>query len=311
MGTYFSDHSPAAFTKGKLKSMGTHVDIGDPAGTGDRSKTEQGDDYGKPPAPSDIAQFKKGGRVQGSSKKFHLGRAGRSTGGRVGRATGGPVFDENETDNGGKKVKSGVEGKVNTNMKTDVGPIRLGDLPKFQRDKRPKEMAIERTGRARGGKTGKGKTVVNVIVGGKGDQQQPPPMAAAPMAPPPMPPPQVPPHPPGAPMAGGAPPAMMPSGGAPMGPGGPPPGGMPPPPMRAKGGRVNNLGGYLHPAKAGFSDSKAPHRGGGKDGFSDTKPTSKRAPMADGAKHFRVSRDPDEKAGNNGQGRLEKARRQA
>jgi hypothetical protein len=341
MGEYYESHSPKAFTSAKLKQMGHSSGIGDPAGTGDRDQTSQSDDYGKPPEISDSSKFKKGGKVGGKGKKMHLGRAGRSTGGRVGRASGGPVFDENETDNDGKKVKSGVQGNVNTQMKSDVGPIRQGEYPKYQRDKRPKEMTIERSGRARGGRThpdeaedkalidkmvkkdartgrarggrAKGKTVVNVIVGGKGDQDKPqggPPMA--PMVPPPPPaaPPQPPPHPPGAPMGGGAPP-MMPPGGAPMGPAGAPPGGMPPPPMRAKGGRVNNLGKYLHPPKAGFSDGKAPHVGGGKEGFSDTKPTTKRAPMASGSKDFRVKLDPNERAGNNGQGRIEKAARQA
>jgi hypothetical protein len=304
MGEYFSSNSPAAFTKAKMEKMGHSSAIGDPAGNKDPTE----DDYGKQPEPSDSSKFKKGGSVHGKGKKAHLGRAGRAMGGRVGRAEGGKV------------------GKINTQMKDDESPVRMGEFPKYKRggkvhddeaedktlvDKMVKPSAL-RAGRASGGRTkGKGKTVVNVIVGGgKGDQGMAPP--AAPMVPPPPPaaPPPPPAHPPGAPMAGGPPP-MMPPGGAPMGPAGAPPGGMPPPPMRKAGGRVNNLGHYLHPAKAGFSDGKAPHRGGGKEGFSDTKPTAKRAPMASGSKSFRVKRDPNERAGNNGQGRIEKAARQA
>jgi hypothetical protein len=293
MGEYYSSNSPSAFTKKKMEAMGHSSADRNPDGDGDRSKSEQADDYGKPPEPSDSSKFKKGGAVHGKGKKGHLGRMGRATGGRVGRAAGGPVDDEN--DSAGKKVKGGVVGDVNTNMKTNEGAIRQGDLPKYARG-----------GRASG--KGKGKTVVNVVIGGKDDK--PPPMAGPPMLPPPPPgPPPPPPHPPMAPPQGGPPP-MMPSGGAPMGPAGAPPGGMPPPPMRARGGRVGNLGKFAHPAKAGFSDSKAPHRGGGKEGFSDVKMTGKRAPMADGSCNFKAKRDPNETAGNNGQGRLEKARRQ-
>lgn len=271
MGEYYSSHSSDAFTKAKLKQMGgTKVDTGDPYGTGDEGRDDKADDYGKPPKASDSSEFKRGGAV-----KPHMGRPGRATGGRVGRAKGGGV----------------AEGEINTNEKVGDDPIRLADLPKY-------------AGRARGGKVGKGKTTVNVIIGGQKDQPPPPP---PPMMAPPMPPPQAPPqHPPGAPMPGGA------------GAGGPPINNiMPPPaagaqtPMRASGGRVNNLGKFAHPAKAGFSDSKAPHLGGGKEGFSDTKPTSRRAPMAEGSKRFKVKLDPNERAGNNGQGRIEKAGRQA
>jgi hypothetical protein len=92
--------------------------------------------------------------------------------------------------------------------------------------------------RARGGRTKKAATVVNVIMGG---QQQPP---AAPPMPMPMPPP--------GPMAGPppGPPPGMPPGGPPPGAMGPPPGmmkptglgGPPPMPMRARGGGVKSVG---------------------------------------------------------------------
>jgi len=82
--------------------------------------------------------------------------------------------------------------------------------------------------RANGGRVGKGKTTVNVIVGG--GQQAPAPPALPPL-PPPMP--EAPPPPP--PPAGPPPPPL---GGGPPGPPGPagPPG--PPPMMRKAGGRV-------------------------------------------------------------------------
>jgi hypothetical protein len=98
------------------------------------------------------------------------------------------------------------------------------------------------------------------------------------------------------PGAGGPP--MGPPPGAAMGPAGAPPPGVPPQ-MRARGGRIANLKHFAHPPKAGFSDSKAPHRGGGKEGFSDTPMTARRAP-----------RTADAGAGS-GEGRLEKTRREA
>lgn len=93
----------------------------------------------------------------------------------------------------------------------------------------------DRQRRARGGRTKKATTVVNVITGGA---QQPP--APHPMMPPPGPPPMAGP-PPGLP-PGGPPPG---AGGPPMRPPGlgPPPGGPPPGmPMRARGGGVKSKG---------------------------------------------------------------------
>jgi hypothetical protein len=267
---FYAEHSTKKFTSGKMKEMGKASSIGSPPGNSDESDRDEADRYGKTAAKSDSSEFKKGGAV----KKPHMGRMGRATGGRVGRAKGGKV-DEVE-----------AEGTLDTTKKTDPGFIRDGEQPQIRFEGRDK--------RASGGKTGKGKTVVNVIVGsGKGGQQQAPPQAMPPPMPPPQPPPQRPPMPP--PQASGPP--MMPPGGAPMGPAGAPPPGVPPQ-MRKSGGRVGNLGKYAHPPKAGFSDEKAPHRGGGKEGFSDTKPTSKR--------------DPLEKAGaGSGLGRIEKTRREA
>jgi hypothetical protein len=288
------EHSVRAFTKDKLKKMG-HSGGGN-AGLGniDRDAESKADDYGRSSA-HDSSEFRRGGAVD-KGKKPHLGR--------IGRASGGKVFS------------SGTEGPVDSNMKTDAGPIRQADRPLL---------------RARGGKAGKGKTVVNVIVGrGNGAPQQ----AAPPPPPPPMPPPpQRPPMPP--PGAGGPmPPGMMAPGaggppmgpppGAPMGPAGAPPPGVGPM-MRARGGRISNLKHYAHPPKAGFSDTNAPHIGGGKPGFSDVPMTGKRAPRADGSHDF--GRDGTasfgkggtpaqakikQRAGSgSGPGRLDNARREA
>jgi len=98
-----------------------------------------------------------------------------------------------------------------------------------------------RAGRASGGAAnGKGKTTVNIIVGGRGEQGQAPmmppapgaPMGRQPMAPPPMMPPQM----PMAPAMAAAPAPMPPMGGG-------APGGMPPgmPPLgRKRGGRIRD-----------------------------------------------------------------------
>jgi hypothetical protein len=277
--------SVAQFTKDKLKKMGKSGAPGEPPGSEAASKDSAEDYFGMKQAKgSNSARFARGGGV----KKPHLGRMGRANGGKI------PLMADNETETKGKKTLSGVVGPIQGHMRTDAGPIRQGEYPKFQRDKRIEATAGERPGRARGGKTGRGKTTVNVIVG-RGSGAQPPP------SPPPMPPPQAapPPPPPRPPMpmmppTGGMPPGMPPGGGGPpmgpppgaaMGPAGAPPPGVPPQ-MRARGGRIANLKHFAHPPKAGFSDSKAPHIGGGKPGFSDVPMTSKRAPMKDGSADF-------------------------
>jgi hypothetical protein len=284
-GDYYKKANPRTFTAKKLKAMGHSSAIGSPEGADDDGDDKNTDDYGRR-AARDSSEFKRGGAVHGAAKRPHLGRAGRASGGRV-------------------------EGKIDTNMKKDGGMRRIAEHPLVRFEDG------EREARARGGRTGKGKTVVNVVIaGGKGDHEAPPPHMAAPPPPMPAPPPQ---RPVGPPM-GQQPPIMMPPAGAPMGPAGAPPQG--PPPPRARGGRVANLGHYAHPPKSGFSDGKAPHRGP-KD-FSAEAPTAKRAPEANGHKSFgkggthsfgkggtpaRASLK--EHAGNNGRGRIEKARREA
>ena len=89
------------------------------------------------------------------------------------------------------------------------------------------EKRLDRTERAKGGRVGKGKTVVNVVIGGHGEQQAQPQAVPVPR---PVPVPVGGPPPGGPPMGAGAPPG---------GPGGMPPGAMPPPGMvRKRGGRV-------------------------------------------------------------------------
>jgi hypothetical protein len=275
--------SVAQFTKDKLKKMGKSGAPGEPPGSEAASKDSAEDYFGMKSAKgSNSARFARGGSV----KKPHLGRMGRASGGKV------PLMADNETETKGKKTLSGVVGPIQGHMRTDAGPIRQGEYPKFQRDKRIEATAGERAARARGGKTGKGKTVVNVIVGrGSGGQgaAPPAPLLTPPQMPPPPPArPPMPPMPPtggGMPPGAGGPPMMGPPPGAAMGPAGAPPPGVPPQ-MRARGGRIANLKHFAHPPKAGFSDSKAPHVGGGKAGFSDVPMTGKRAPMKEGAHDF-------------------------
>jgi hypothetical protein len=152
---------------------------------------------------------------------------GRAKGGRIGRATGGQATATSEYTQAGRTMTNeDASGK---------DQFTGGNYP-------PSRARGGRTSLARGGKAkGKGKTVVNVIVGGHGDQQQPPAMPPHPMMPPPPPPPP--------PQAASGPrppmmPPMMPPMGGPPGPPGPPGGGMPPgmPPPgmgRASGGRIS------------------------------------------------------------------------
>jgi hypothetical protein len=157
---------------------------------------------------------------------------GRKKGGRVGRSTGGQATATDEYTQAGRTMTNeDASGK-----------------DRFSGGNFPSSRARGgRTNLARGGKAkgAKGKTVVNVIVGGKGDQP-PPPVMPHPMMPPPPPPP-----PPPQAASGPRPMPPMPPGGMPgmPGPPGPPGGGMPPPGMppgmpppgmgRASGGRIS------------------------------------------------------------------------
>ena len=144
----------------------------------------------------------------------------RATGGRIGRSTGGSATATSDYTQAGRTYDNDdASGKDR---------ITGGSYA-------PNHAKGGRVDRARGGRT-KGKTTVNVIIGG--DKQQPPAM------PPPMPPPPM-----GARGLVGPPP-----GGAPMGPGGPPPPGGPPMPMRARGGRIGRqMGGAAPTPQQGFA----------------------------------------------------------
>lgn len=173
--------------------------------TQDSDNDAEADNWGMAQAKtSSSAKFKRGGAVHGAGKKAHMGRPMRASGGKV-----------------------------------DV--TRIGELPKLDgkadgSDHEVSRNIVAREARARGGRAGKGKTVVNVIVGG-GKPDMPPP-APPPSMPPPMPPPPPPQaHPPIA-MPPGAPAGMPPGGPAGMPPGMPPGGA--PMPMRASGGKVYN-----------------------------------------------------------------------
>jgi hypothetical protein len=174
----------------------------------------------------------------------------RAKGGRIGREVGGATAQQRFTNRTQYQPPGGDELRDYTHSihgfaTDDADELGIGSdsVKQGMSDRK----GGGRVGRAHGGRTkGKGKTVVNVIVGGHGDQQQPPPPPVMPhpaMPPPPPPPQAAPPKPPmpmGMPMMppgamGGAPPMGMP----PPGGGGMPPG-MPPPGMgRAHGGRIN------------------------------------------------------------------------
>jgi hypothetical protein len=247
------EHSAKAFTADKLKKFEVSGKNGS-SGNGDKGASA--DDYGRKAArTSDSSAFAAGGAAKAPS----LGRAGRANGGRTRDISklsdGGPKTygDRPLIRAKGGRIGKQLGGALPPGGTPGVGtppgvlaPPPTGQIPGLPGLGRAKGG---RVGRAHGGKTkgAKGKTVVNVIVGGKGDQQQPPPppMMPHPMMPPPPPPPPQggpPPRPPM--MPPGMPPGMPGAPGA-AGPPGPPGGGppgmppMPPPGMgRARGGRI-------------------------------------------------------------------------
>ena len=178
--------------------------------------------------------------------KDHLG--GLKTGGRAKRMMGGPL---------GANVMPGLPPGGSPGMvQPGMMPRKSGgkaEHPHRERDLKDAEELVRdhrksggeavadgklegtrpeggREARASGGKAGKGKMSVNIIIGGHGQPQQPP---QPPAGPPPMAPhPQMMPPPP--------PPQMPPQGAMPPGAGAPPPGLVPPPgPMpRKSGGRA-------------------------------------------------------------------------
>ena len=208
-----------------------------------------------------------------------LGRD-RATGGRIDRAYGGHADEREDRALVGKMVKPSAMRAKGGRIGRDMGgstpdqrfvnrrhydpPMRGGDNPDYipaiqglGGDFRRNEEGVPgftdnpratggRVGRAHGGRTAKGKTTVNVIIGG--DKQPPAPMPPPPMAAPgPVGPPRPPMPPPGLPP--GMPPGMPPGGAPPGLAGAPPPGG--PPMMRARGGRIGKQFGGGMPAGMG------------------------------------------------------------
>jgi hypothetical protein len=174
----------------------------------------------------------------------------RATGGRIGRWKGGPGRDllgqkdvyasdapewlpEKDLIPGNREYYDFIRGNFG---RTNVGaPMGKGGIGSDATAQPTNQAKGGRVNRASGGRT-KGKTTVNVIIGGQRAAAPTPPMPPPPMAAPgpvgpPRPPPMMPP-PPGGPPGGG-----MPIGGAPLGAAGAPPPGVPPM-LRARGGRV-------------------------------------------------------------------------
>jgi hypothetical protein len=188
----------------------------------------------------------------------------RAKGGRIKRAGGGSLWGDMPSkdyfEKGGEYDldKSGLElegprsvSSVVPGMSDDINRSVALDRARNLLNQGAQHKSGGRVSRAHGGRTGKGKTTVNVIIGGDkagGQPPMPPPMAMPPPRPP-MPPP-APPPPMAAPGPVGPPrPPMMPPGGAPMGPmGAPPPGA--PPMLRARGGRIGRQVGGAMPAPA-------------------------------------------------------------
>jgi len=130
------------------------------------------------------------------------------------------------------------------NAPMDKGDVAVGDYP-YKRGGAAKEKLIDNPGgtrptggrmaRATGGKTGKGKTHINILISAGGKGQEPQQMGGMPPRPAPM---MPPPMPPGGMPPGGMPPGGMPNMPAPSGPPMMPPGAGGPPMGRKAGGRV-------------------------------------------------------------------------
>lgn len=192
-----------------VSKMGRHPShkcrVGNKDGYADGGAAETNQNLGpKKPgfggALQEVGKFIGGGGLAGMALDA---LSGKKHGGRVGRAEGG-------------KTESKME------KHEDAHEDRKLVKEMIEKECRP--------GRKHGGKTGKGKTNINIIIGDRGGHQAAPampPPPPAPIRPPGM---QMPPGPPpGGP--GGPPPMPMPPGGA----GGPPPlGAMP----RKRGGRT-------------------------------------------------------------------------
>jgi hypothetical protein len=183
--------------------------------------------------------FKRGGKVEGEEATHHAGRAKRKEGGgvTVNKLINRDLKDANQDREGHKHIgalKDGGKAEhperkrdlkaaellVKDHKRKDGGSVSDGEIE----GTRPKG---DREAHAHGGKAGKGKMNVNIIIGAHAAQPEAPP-------PPPGPPPGAPPVLPPRPVPAAPPPmgAMPPMGG--------PPGGMPPGAMpgRKDGGAI-------------------------------------------------------------------------
>lgn len=163
--------------------------------------------------PVSRRQFKKGGKVVACVGEMAPKRADRKA-----RKSGGRANDY---------VNRDVKAANAEIAKPHVGGFKKGGAAKGNDGGNGARPTGGRIARKHGGKTGKGKTNINIIVGAGHGQQQPqmPPNQMGPVRPPQV----APPMPPAA--APQAMPMPMPGAGA----------GMPPPPMQRKsGGRVGN-----------------------------------------------------------------------
>jgi hypothetical protein len=270
----------------KMKDSGNHFSSKSIDDTNARA-----DDFGMTAAGASNSsiKFKRGGAVHGAAMKPRMDRAVRKAGGKVKkRADGGDVdpFDQDmhviskEPSNGWGEPGRGrgtnmAMPAIDRLFKGDPQPGHSdSDYPVPSQENYParggeggnnkSNLAGHRRGggrveRAKGGRVGKGKTQINIIVGGgkpQGAQPMPVPVPVpAGGGAPPMPPPR-PPMP------------VMPVGGAPVGagmpPGAMPPGGMPPPMMgRKRGGAV-----YQERAGSGSGNARIDKaRAGGKSGL--------------------------------------------
>lgn len=166
--------------------------------------------------PISRRQFKKGGKVVACVGEKSAKRADRKA-----RKDGGKVANE--------YVNRNVKDANAEFGKPHVGGFKKGGKAKVNDGDSGTRPTGGRLARKDGGRAGKGKTNINIIIGGgAGKQPEMPPSQMAPTLPPkamPVPPPM----PPQAPMGG--PPPGLPGAGA----------NMPPPPMaRKSGGRVGN-----------------------------------------------------------------------
>jgi hypothetical protein len=225
-----------------------------------RDNDASGDNYGLASArSSDSSSF----QMDGAPKSPHMGRPGRQSGGRISgdlvRTRRTPEETASDIANEDKVVNALAKDRRSEGAREAVNGAKILRMSPSQRDAYANEKDGGRIGRARGGRT-KGKTTVNVIIGGQKTMPPPPPM----MPPPPMAAsgPVGPPRPPMPPPGMGPPP-----GGAPPGMGGGPPPGMPPM-LRARGGRIEiSTPGKHDYGKAGVSHGKIDEKYGGGSGL--------------------------------------------